>query len=71
MSTLPLLDVRGLTVEFVTRNGTVTAVRGIDLTVAKGETVGIVGEFGIWQVRDVLCGHANSRPCGPASPAAA
>ncbi len=46
MTTLPLLDVRDLTVEFATRNGTVTAVRNVDITVAKGETVGIVGESG-------------------------
>ncbi|MEI7712760.1 MAG: ABC transporter ATP-binding protein [Rhodospirillales bacterium] len=42
----PLLDVRGLTVEFATRRGTVRAVDEIDLTVAKGETLGIVGESG-------------------------
>ena len=37
---------RDLTVEFVTRRGTVRAVEHINLTVAKGETVGIVGESG-------------------------
>jgi len=42
----PLLDVTNLTIEFKTRNGTVTAVRHVDLSVAKGETVGIVGESG-------------------------
>ncbi len=42
----PLLDIRDLTVEFATRNGTVQAVRKVDLTVARGETVGIVGESG-------------------------
>jgi peptide/nickel transport system ATP-binding protein len=45
-STLPLLDVRDLTVEFHTRRGTVRAVEHVNLTVAKGETVGIVGESG-------------------------
>lgn len=44
--TQPLLEVSNLTVEFATRNGTVTAVRKVDLVVAKGETVGIVGESG-------------------------
>ncbi len=46
MTSLPLLYVRDLTVEFATRDGTVTAVRNVDLAVAKGETVGIVGESG-------------------------
>src|SRR6202040_4040356 len=45
-STLPLLDVRDLTVEFATRRGTVRAVEHLNLTVAKGETLGIVGESG-------------------------
>ena len=44
--TLPLLEVRDLTVEFHTRRGTVRAVEHINLSVAKGETVGIVGESG-------------------------
>ena len=42
---LPLLDVRNLTVEFHTRRGTVRAVEHINLCVAKGETVGIVGRI--------------------------
>jgi peptide/nickel transport system ATP-binding protein len=46
MTELPLLDVQDLTVEFATRRGTVHAVRGVDLRVAKGETLGIVGESG-------------------------
>ncbi len=46
MATPPLLDIRELTVEFATRNGTVAAVRNIDIAVGKGETVGIVGESG-------------------------
>ncbi len=43
---LPLLDVRDLTVEFHTRRGTVRAVEHVSITVGKGETVGIVGESG-------------------------
>ncbi|MGQ0751288.1 MAG: dipeptide ABC transporter ATP-binding protein [Betaproteobacteria bacterium] len=42
----PLLTVRDLRVEFATRRGTVTAVRSVNLHVAKGETLGIVGESG-------------------------
>jgi len=43
---IPLLDVQDLTVEFSTRNGTVAAVRKVNISVAKGETVAIVGESG-------------------------
>ena len=46
MATVPLLDIRDLTVEFATRRGTVRAVQHIDITVAKGETLAIVGESG-------------------------
>ncbi len=46
MTTIPLLDIRDLTVEFATRRGTVRAVQHIDITVAKGETLAIVGESG-------------------------
>jgi peptide/nickel transport system ATP-binding protein len=46
MTAVPLLDVKDLTVEFATRRGTVTAVRSVNVTVGKGETVGIVGESG-------------------------
>ena len=42
----PVLSVRGLTVTFETNDGTVAAVRGIDLDVLPNETVAIVGESG-------------------------
>jgi peptide/nickel transport system ATP-binding protein len=42
----PLLDVRGFGLEFRTRSGTVHALQGIDLTLHKGEIVGLVGESG-------------------------
>jgi peptide/nickel transport system ATP-binding protein len=42
----PLLDVKDLTVEFTTRRGIVKAVQHVDITVGKGETLGIVGESG-------------------------
>jgi peptide/nickel transport system ATP-binding protein len=45
-NTVPLLDVRDLTVEFQTRRGIVRAVQHVNVSVAKGETVAIVGESG-------------------------
>ena len=41
-----MLDVRGLTVAFATETGTVSAVDEVDLSLAPGEIVGIVGESG-------------------------
>jgi len=46
MSSIPLLDVRNLTVEFSTRRGIVRAVEHVSISVGKGETVAIVGESG-------------------------
>lgn len=43
---MSLLDLRDLKIHFDTRRGTVEAVRGIDLSIARGEIVGIVGESG-------------------------
>ncbi len=41
-----LLEVCDLTVEFATRRGTVTAVQQINISIGRGETLGIVGESG-------------------------
>lgn len=41
-----LLSIRELRVEFATDAGPVSAVRGIDLSIAAGETVALVGESG-------------------------
>ncbi|MGY4254993.1 peptide/nickel transport system ATP-binding protein [Bradyrhizobium sp. USDA 4516] len=46
MTAQPLLDVSDLTVEFTTRRGIVRAVQHVNISVGKGETVGIVGESG-------------------------
>ncbi|MCF3643320.1 ATP-binding cassette domain-containing protein, partial [Rhizobium sp. TRM95111] len=41
-----VLAVRGLKVDFSTPDGTVEAVKGIDLDVRNGETLAVVGESG-------------------------
>ena len=41
-----LLEVRGLHVHFETPTGRVHAVRGVDLSVYRGDTIGILGESG-------------------------
>ena len=41
-----ILDIQGLKTFFSTRNGIVKAVNGVNLTVARGDTLGIVGESG-------------------------
>ncbi|MGW1963782.1 dipeptide ABC transporter ATP-binding protein [Streptomyces sp. NPDC001935] len=42
----PLLEIRGLSVSYRTRGGTVAAVRGVDLDVRPGEVTAVVGESG-------------------------
>ena len=43
---MSMLDIKHLTTEFATENGTVRAVRDVSLHVDKGEVLGIVGESG-------------------------
>ena len=42
----PLLEVKGLQTSFHTRHGVVRAVTGVDLSVDRGEVLGLVGESG-------------------------
>jgi len=44
--TEPVLDIQDLRVTFTTPDGPVEAVRGVSLTIGKGECLGIVGESG-------------------------
>jgi oligopeptide/dipeptide ABC transporter ATP-binding protein len=44
--TVPLLDIKGLRVEYPLEGGTVTAIDGVDLEVGEGQRVGLVGESG-------------------------
>jgi len=41
-----LLEIRGLKTQFATDDGMVRAVDGVDLTIDRGETLGVVGESG-------------------------
>ena len=42
----PVLDIRGLCVDYVTDEGTVRAIDRLDLTVEPGEVLGVAGESG-------------------------
>src|SRR5258708_38873587 len=42
----PLLEVRGLRIEFPTRRGTLLAVDDVSFEIAPGEVLGVVGESG-------------------------
>lgn len=46
MTAAPLIDIRNLQVRFRVGDGEVEAVRGVDLTIRRGEVVGIIGESG-------------------------
>jgi peptide/nickel transport system ATP-binding protein len=46
MSAEPILAVEGLTIDIPVAQGTLHAVRGIDFSLGRGETLGIVGESG-------------------------
>lgn len=41
-----MIEVRGVTKSFVTDNGRIDVLRGIDLVIARGERVGVVGSSG-------------------------
>ncbi|MBI3451275.1 MAG: ABC transporter ATP-binding protein [Rhodospirillales bacterium] len=44
--TAPVLSVRGLRLDFVTRRGVLTALDNVSFDIAKGEVLGLVGESG-------------------------
>ena len=43
---VPLIDIRGLTVDFDAGQRVVRALHGVDLAIQSGEAVGLVGESG-------------------------
>jgi peptide/nickel transport system ATP-binding protein len=42
----PLLEIRGLKTHFLSNDGIVRAVDGVELSFDRGETLGVVGESG-------------------------
>ncbi|MEM7802076.1 MAG: ABC transporter ATP-binding protein, partial [Chloroflexota bacterium] len=44
--TAPLLEIKNLRTDFFTRHGQVSVLKGIDLTIERGQIVGLVGETG-------------------------
>ncbi len=49
-----LLEVKDLTIQYVTDSGTVHAVEGLDLQLGRGETLGFVGETGAGKTTTAL-----------------
>ncbi|MBE7732584.1 ABC transporter ATP-binding protein [Devosia faecipullorum] len=45
-SAKPLVEVRGLKVDFLTAKGLFTAVKGVDFSIGRGEVLGLAGESG-------------------------
>ncbi|MDN6229127.1 MAG: ATP-binding cassette domain-containing protein, partial [Enterobacterales bacterium] len=55
---MPLLDIRNLTIEFMTAEGPVKAVDRVSLTLTEGEVRGLVGESGSGKslIAKAICG---------------
>ncbi len=55
---MPLLDIRNLTIEFMTSEGPVKAVDRISMTLTEGEVRGLVGESGSGKslIAKAICG---------------
>ncbi|NAW01345.1 ATP-binding cassette domain-containing protein, partial [Salmonella sp. hn-h4] len=55
---MPLLDIRNLTIEFITADGPVKAVDRVSMTLNAGEIRGLVGESGSGKslIAKAICG---------------
>ncbi|MCL1849594.1 MAG: ABC transporter ATP-binding protein [Clostridiales bacterium] len=51
---MSLLDIKGLTIHYITRDGVIRAVNGIDLTIGESKTLGLVGETGAGKTTTAL-----------------
>ena len=51
---MSLLNIKGLTIHYVTRGSTIHAVNGIDLSIGAGKTLGLVGETGAGKTTTAL-----------------
>jgi peptide/nickel transport system ATP-binding protein len=59
---VPLLEVRGLSVEFQTRGGTAHVLEDIQLHIQRGETLGLVGESGCGKSITALASRLAASP---------
>jgi len=60
----PLLEIKNLTIHYITDDGVVRAVNNLDFAVNKGETIGLVGETGAGKTTTAL-GILNLVPNPP------
>ena len=49
-----LLDIRGLTIHYITRDGIIKAVNSLDLSIGESKTLGLVGETGAGKTTTAL-----------------
>ena len=49
-----LLDIKNLTIQYVTEDEVVSAVNGLDIELNEGETIGLVGETGAGKTTSAL-----------------
>ena len=49
-----ILEIKNLTIEYVTEEGTIHAVNDVSLNIGKGRTLGLVGETGAGKTTTAL-----------------